>query len=244
VSAGASEFDSACSRTNDRFERAAGRDARADGIELVGDLERVACGGAVIQQIERQRGRAGLLGGVGRVARVHCEGHVDERARMPLEQHHLQAVTEGGALHFRKRDVGRLAERRHDGAIEARLPRLERGVRRHQQGVRRRLQPLLTRGADLGAGRRGHALQPLEVSVRTAVERHALGQDVGSSAETTEPLGAAREVGLDAAARALQFRLGRPLLQEFVHHGVHLAFDAVRVDAVLHGGRDHEQARE
>ena len=106
--------------------------------------------------------------------------------------------------------VGRLAERRQHVAIEVVCPGCSAGIRRHHQRVVRRVEPLAGSASRTSAAvARGHALEAIEVAVRRAVVGHALGEDVGPAAEAAQPLGAAREVGEDAAARALQLGLGR-----------------------------------
>jgi hypothetical protein len=98
ASAGASVFDSACSRTRRSSELPVEmRAPMASSSSAILNVSRV-----VVPSSSRSSASdaPGLLRGVGRVARVHRERHVDERARMPFEQHHLEPVAERGALHL------------------------------------------------------------------------------------------------------------------------------------------------
>ena len=163
---------------------------------------------------------------------------------MPFEQHHLEAVAERGALHLGERDVGRLAERRARRCDRGSTARLQRRHTATPAACRAAPPATSVRSARTSAAVDvGRDLAAARDSRRAAVERHALGEDVGAPAEAAQALGAAREVGQDAAPRALQLGLGGALLQQLRDDGVHLALDARGVDAVLDGRGDHEQAR-
>ena len=59
-----------------------------------------------------------LPGAVGGVPGVDSEGDVDDRRRVPLEQHHLEPVGQRGPLHLRELHGGRVAQRRQHLAID------------------------------------------------------------------------------------------------------------------------------
>ncbi len=206
---------SALRRTNDRSSelRVEIRAPSASSSSTMRNVSRV-----VVPSSSRSRAsaaRPALPPDVGGVAGVHGERDVDDRRRVPLEQHHLQAVGQRRPLHRGKLHGRRVAERGQHLAIErASGPARASGTGAPSSCSAGRRASATRRGLHLRRRRRGQCLEPIEVGVGLAVVGQALGQDVGRARRSRRALDAADEVGERAALRALQFLGGRPLGEE------------------------------
>ena len=223
-------------------QRIADAERRAQRIALIGQAIGVAAGGALQQQIQRETRGARRGRRIGAEAGVQRQRHAHQRHRMTFQQHHLHAVRQRRVLHLRERHLRRRAQRRQLCAVEIVLAGAQVRERLHDQGRVMAAQPRLCRGLHLRRGERRQIAQPLQIGFGIAVIGLAFGQHVGTPAEAAQPLAAARELGQETGARALQVGGRRSLLHQRGEGRVEFALGLRRIDARLDVDGDDEGA--
>ena len=228
-----------------RVQVGTGPERRAQGVERVRDLERVAGRRPLVEHRHRHPRGAGQRELVRGVTCVEQESEVDDRHRVALRQDDLQSVVQFRGLTGREaglRELGDLG--RPGGAVEGAVHRRVGGVGPDLDGQDALVEPFDRCVVDVGGGRGQEVLLLLHVAVRAAEIDLAGGEDVGLAAEAADALDAANEARPLAGLGAREFFLRRPRGEEglefLFEHGFHLG----QVLARLGGGEDEEHAAE
>ena len=106
----------------------------AEVVHLLGDLERAAPTGALVEHAGGEGGQAGHVLGVARRPGAHQQAHVHDRDLVHLHHRELQAVRQRLHLHGRQAQRRQRPELRRPGAI-GRIHGHRGGRAQHEQGA-------------------------------------------------------------------------------------------------------------
>ncbi|MCW0461525.1 hypothetical protein NB717_002593 [Xanthomonas sacchari] len=248
-------------------QRSAGRQRRPQCLGRIGERQRIALAGAIVEHAHGEVGRPRLAPLVGAVAALELVAELHHRYLVAFGQDHRGAVLQRRALQRRERQfrklgglgrAGAAVDHAGQGAVlgidrrriqRRRLHRRLLGLRHtfarlHQQGVVALAQPFAADGGEIARAGVGDGRQRGTEAAGVAGIHRALGQHVGLAAEAADALDATDEAGAEGGLGARQFGLVRPLVQQPAQFLVDRRLDPGRVHALLDHGDDAEAGAE